>query len=136
VPFNGVITNRYADLGSLIQAGIVRIDGQRSVYLPVLKSGSDANTISVVEGIKQAVSHLLDIPKQLVTKVVFDQSVFVKTAIENLIHEGLLGLVLTGIMILVFLGNFRATLAVFLAIPLSALATLSCLRLATVRSIR
>jgi len=123
VPFNGVITNRYADLGSLIQAGIVRIDGQRSVYLPVLKSGSDANTISVVEGIKQAVSHLLDVPKQLVTKVVFDQSVFVKTAIENLIHEGLLGLVLTGIMILVFLGNFRATLAVFLAIPLSALAT-------------
>src|SRR6266404_5418118 len=106
-----------------IQTNIVLIDGQRSVYLPVLKSGSDANTISVVEGIKQAVSHLLDIPKQLVTKVVFDQSVFVKTAIENLIHEGLLGLVLTGIMILVFLGNFRATLAVFLAIPLSALAT-------------
>jgi multidrug efflux pump subunit AcrB len=65
----------------------------------------------------------LDVPKQLLTKVVFDQSVFVKTAIENLIHEGLLGLVLTGIMILVFLGNFRATLAVFLAIPLSALAT-------------
>ena len=53
----------------------------------------------------------------------FDQSAFVKTAIENLIHEGLLGLVLTGIMILVFLGNFRATLAVFLSIPLSALAT-------------
>jgi multidrug efflux pump subunit AcrB len=65
----------------------------------------------------------LDVPKQLVTSVVFDQSVFVKTAIENLIHEGLIGLVLTGIMILVFLGNFRATLAVFLSIPLSALAT-------------
>ena len=117
-----------ADIGrakddAAIQTNIVRIDGQRSVYLPVLKSGADANTISVVEGIKQAVSHLLDVPKQLVTSVVFDQSVFVKTAIENLIHEGLIGLVLTGIMILVFLGNFRATLAVFLSIPLSALAT-------------
>jgi multidrug efflux pump subunit AcrB len=106
-----------------IQTNIVRIDGQRSVYLPVLKSGSDANTIAVVDGIRQGVSHLLDVPKQLVTNVVFDQSVFVKTAIENLIHEGLIGLVLTGIMILVFLGNFRATLAVFLSIPLSALAT-------------
>ena len=117
-----------ADIGqakddAAIQTNIVRIDGQRSVYLPVLKSGADANTIAVVDGIKQAVSHLLDVPKQLVTSVVFDQSAFVKTAIENLIHEGLLGLVLTGIMILVFLGNFRATLAVFLSIPLSALAT-------------
>src|SRR5246500_4672781 len=117
-----------ADIGrakddAAIQTNIVRIDGQRSVYLPVLKSGADANTIAIVDGIKQAVSQLLDVPKQLVTSVVFDQSVFVKTAIENLIHEGLIGLVLTGIMILVFLGNFRATLAVFLSIPLSALAT-------------
>jgi HAE1 family hydrophobic/amphiphilic exporter-1 len=106
-----------------IQTNIVRIDGQRSVYLPILKSGADANTIAVVEGIRNTVAHLIDIPKKLVTSVVFDQSVFVKTAIENLIHEGLIGLVLTGIMILIFLGNFRATLAVFLSIPLSALAT-------------
>jgi hydrophobic/amphiphilic exporter-1 (mainly G- bacteria), HAE1 family len=109
---------------SQIQSNVVRVDGQPSVYLPVLKQGGDANTISVVDGIKKAVSagHLLDIPKQLVTKVVFDQSVFVRTAIENLIHEGTIGLVLTGVMILVFLGSMRATLAVFLSIPLSALA--------------
>ena len=56
------------------------------------------------------------------TKVVFDQSVFVRNAIDNLIHEGLIGLVLTGVMILVFLGSMRATVAVFLSIPLSALA--------------
>ncbi len=56
------------------------------------------------------------------TNVVFDQSVFVRNAIENLIHEGLIGLVLTGVMILVFLGSVRATVAVFLSIPLSALA--------------
>jgi len=108
--------------GSEIQYNVVRVDGQPSVYLPVLKQGGDANTIAVVDGIKDAVAHLFDMPKQLVTKVVFDQSVFVRNAIENLIHEGLIGLVLTGLMILVFLGSVRATLAVFLSIPLSALA--------------
>ena len=108
--------------GSEIQYNVVRVDGQPSVYLPVLKQGGDANTIAVVDGIKNAVAHLFDMPRQLVTKVVFDQSVFVRNAIENLIHEGLIGLVLTGVMILVFLGSMRATIAVFLSIPLSALA--------------
>ena len=107
---------------SQIQYNIVRVDGQPSVYLPVLKQGGDANTIAVVNGIKNAVANLLDVPKQLVTKVVFDQSIFVKNAIENLIHEGAIGLVLTGLMILIFLGSIRATAAVFLSIPLSALA--------------
>jgi hydrophobic/amphiphilic exporter-1 (mainly G- bacteria), HAE1 family len=112
----------HAEDGSEIQYNVVRVDGQPSVYLPVLKQGGDANTIAVVDGIKDAVAHLFDMPKQLVTKVVFDQSVFVRNAIENLIHEGLIGLVLTGLMILVFLGSMRATIAVFLSIPLSALA--------------
>ena len=106
-----------------IQTSIVRVDGQRSVYLPVLKQGGDANTIAVVNGIKSALANLVDVPKSLIAKVVFDQSIFVKSAIENLLHEGAIGLVLTGLMILVFLGNFRATIAVFLSIPLSALAT-------------
>ncbi len=105
-----------------IQTNIVRVDGQRSVYLPILKQGGDSNTISVVNGIREALSNLLDIPKQLVTKVVFDQSAFVKVAIENLLHEGAIGLVLTGLMVLLFLGSMRATAAVFLSIPLSALA--------------
>jgi HAE1 family hydrophobic/amphiphilic exporter-1 len=105
-----------------IQTNVVRVDGQPSVYLPILKQGGDTNTIAVVNGIKQAVSNLTDVPKQLVAKVVFDQSVFVKKAIENLLHEGGIGLVLTGLMILLFLGSMRATAAVFLSIPLSALA--------------
>src|SRR5262249_33129297 len=84
---------------SQIQTSIVRVDGQRSVYLPVLKQGGDANTIAVVDGIKKAVADLVDTPKSLISKVVFDQSVFVKTAIENLLHEGAIGLVLTGLMI-------------------------------------
>jgi HAE1 family hydrophobic/amphiphilic exporter-1 len=123
-----------ADVGkakddSAIQTNIVRIDGQRSVYLPILKSSAEANTIAVVNGIRDAVSRLIDIPKSLVASVVFDQSVFVKTAIENLIDEGVIGLALTGLMILVFLGNVRATLAVFLSIPLSALAAFIALQM-------
>ncbi len=105
-----------------IQTNIVRVDGQRSVYLPILKQGGDTNTIAVVDGVKEAIAKLVDVPKQLVAKVVFDQSVFVRMAIENLLHEGAIGLVLTGLMILLFLGSMRATAAVFLSIPLSALA--------------
>ena len=117
-----------ADVGNAkdaqqLQYNIVRVDGQPSVYLPVLKQGGDSNTIAVVDGIKQAVAGLVDVPKQLVSKVVFDQSLFVKQAIETLIHEGTIGLFLTSLMILVFLGSMRATVAVFLSIPLSALAT-------------
>src|SRR5271156_6101511 len=104
-----------------IQTNIVRIDGQRSVYIPVLKQGGDSNTITIVDGIKAAIKHLLDIPKSLKTAVVFDQSIFVKSAIKNVMKEGGIGLVLTGIMILVFLGSPRATFAVLLSIPLSAL---------------
>src|SRR3954463_11030607 len=119
---------RVADIGQAkdarqIQTNIVRVDGQRSVYLPVLKQGGNTNTIAVVEGVKKTLTHLFDVPSQLLTKVVFDQSQFVKTAIETLLHEGAIGLFLTSIMILVFLGSMRATVAVFFSIPLSALAT-------------
>ena len=118
-----------ADIGKAEDAGalqynIVRIDGQRSVYVPVFKQGGDSNTITIVNGMKAAIKHLVDIPSQLKTAVVFDQSVFVKLAIKNLVKEASIGLVLTGIMILVFLGSPRATFAVMLSIPLSALVCL------------
>ncbi|MGB9456974.1 MAG: efflux RND transporter permease subunit [Bryobacteraceae bacterium] len=114
---------------SQIQYNIVRVDGQRSVYLPIMKQGGDTNTIAVVQGIRDMLPKLFDIPKQLVTEVVFDQSAFVKQAIETLLHEGLIGLLLTSLMILAFLGSLRATVAVFLSIPLSALATFVALNL-------
>ena len=76
-----------------------------------------------MKGIRDAIEHLYDIPKQLKSTVVFDQSAFVKEAIKTLLHEGVIGLALTSLMILIFLGSFRATSAVFLSIPLSALAT-------------
>jgi len=119
----------FAQDGHQIQTNIVRVDGQRSVYTPVMKQGGDTNTIAVVDGIKGALQNLFDVPKTLITKVVFDQSVFVKTAIETLLHEGGIGLLLTSIMILIFLGSMRATVAVFFSIPLSALAAFIALSL-------
>jgi multidrug efflux pump subunit AcrB len=118
-----------ADVGKAVDAGalqynIVRIDGQRSVYVPIFKQGGNSNTITIVNGMKQAIKHLVDIPESLKTAVVFDQSIFVKLAIKNLIKEASIGLVLTGMMILIFLGSPRATFAVMLSIPLSALVCL------------
>ena len=130
-----------ADVGkardaSSIQTNVVRVDGQHSVYLPILKQGGGSNTISIVNGIRDRLKHLVDVPKTLKTNVVFDQSEFVKTAIKNLGNEGGIGLLLTGVMILIFLGSMRATVGVMLSIPLSALAAFLVLSLmgATINS--
>ncbi len=126
----------YVKDDSAIQTNIVRVDGQHSVYLPILKQGGGSNTIAVVDGVRQDLKHLFDVPKSLVATVVFDQSVFVKTAIANLGSEGGIGLILTALMILIFLGSMRATVAVMLSIPLSALAAFLILSLmgATINS--
>jgi HAE1 family hydrophobic/amphiphilic exporter-1 len=112
-----------------IQYNVVRIDGQRSAYIPIMKQGGDTNTIAVVDGVRQLIKHLYDIPKQMTTSIVFDQSIYVKEAIHTVLHEGALGLVLTSLMILIFLGSFRATSAVLLSIPISALAAFVVLAL-------
>jgi multidrug efflux pump subunit AcrB len=125
---------RISDIGEVkdaynLQYNVVRVDGQRSVYLPVLTQGGGANTIQVVNGIREKLTKLFDVPPSLVSRVVFDQSQFVKTAIGTLLHEAGLGLFLTCVMILIFLGSMRATVAVFFSIPLSALTTLMILKL-------
>jgi multidrug efflux pump subunit AcrB len=78
------------DSGAL-QYNIVRIDGQRSVYVPVFTQGGDSNTITIGNGMKESIQHLVDIPVTLKTAMVFDQSVFVKMAITNLIKEASIG---------------------------------------------
>jgi multidrug efflux pump subunit AcrB len=115
--------------GSALQYNIVRVDGQKSVYVGVQKQGGDTNTIAVVNGIRNAILTLRDIPAELKASVVFDQSAFVKQAIATVMREGGIGIFLTGIMILLFLGSFRATVAVFLSIPISVLITFSVLHL-------
>jgi multidrug efflux pump subunit AcrB len=119
---------RVSDIGeakddAAIQYNIVRIGGQKSAYIPIMKQGGDTNTIEVVNGVKSLIGHLYDIPKQMKAELLFDQSTFVKEAIKTVLRESVLGLILTSIMILLFLGNLRATSAVLLSIPLSALAT-------------
>src|SRR6201998_212475 len=118
-----------AEDANQVQYNIVRIDGQKSVYIPIMKQGGDTNTIAVVDGVRQLIKHLYDIPATMKTSLVLDQSVFVKEAIHTVLHEGALGLILTSLMILIFLGSFRATSAVLLSIPISALAAFVVLAL-------
>ena len=106
-----------------IQMNLVRVDGQRSAYLPIMKQGGQTNTIQVVDGIRALLKRLFGLPKSLIASVAFDQSAYVKEAIKTLLHEGLTGLLLTSLMILLFLASLRATVAVFLSIPISALTT-------------
>jgi multidrug efflux pump subunit AcrB len=134
IKMNGQNPVLMSDVGQLkdahaLQYNVVHVNGQRSVYLPVMKQGGDSNTIAVVDGVRETVSHLVDVPAAMKTDVVFDQSRFVRTAIETLLHEGGMGLFLTCLMILVFLGSFRATAAVFFSIPLSICATFFVLQL-------
>ncbi len=118
---------RFGDIGhaedsSAIQYNVVRVDGQKSVYLPILKQGGNSNTIEIVDGVRDRVETLRDVPKSLIANVVFDQSKYVKLAIANVLREGGIGLFLTAVMILVFLGSLRGTISVLLSIPISCLA--------------
>jgi multidrug efflux pump subunit AcrB len=112
-----------------LQYNIVRVNGQRGVYLPIFKQGGDSNTIAIVNGVNETLKKLVDVPASLKTDVEFDQSRFVKTAIETLVHEGGVGLFLTCLMILIFLGSLRATVAVFFSVPLSLLTTFFVLKM-------
>ena len=123
-----------SDVGELkdahaLQYNVVRVNGQRSVYLPVMKQGGDSNTIAVVDGVRENGQPSGRRSAAMKTNVVFDQSRFVRTAIETLLHEGGIGLFLTCLMILMFLGSLRATVAVFFSIPLSICATFFVLQL-------
>src|SRR6201984_248412 len=115
--------------GSYLQYNIVRVDGQKSVYVGVQKQGGNTNTIAVVNGIRKAIQSLRDIPADLKASVVFDQSVFVREAISTVVREGGIGIFLTGLMILLFLGSFRATVAIFLSLPLSVLIAFTVLHM-------
>ncbi|WP_031496035.1 efflux RND transporter permease subunit [Bryobacter aggregatus] len=130
---NGLAAVRVGDVAKVhdaaqVQFNTVRVDGQPSVYQPVLRQGGDANTIRIVDAVRAEAKRLLDVPENLEARVVFDQSKFIKNAIETLLEEGGIGLVLVTITILVFLGSARATVAVFFSIPLSALAAILFLK--------
>lgn len=112
---------------SRIQTGTVRINGRRQVYVPVYRQ-QGASTLSVVDGVKSAVPTMLErVPEGVKPEVVMDQSVYVRGAIESLLHEGILGAVLASLMILVFLGSVKTTIIAVTCIPLSIMAAIACL---------
>ena len=104
-----------------VTTGYAVINGKRSVYLPVIKK-ADASTLKVVENLKEALPMLKEsLPDDVKVDYVFDQSVYIERSISNLIHEGILGAILTGLMVLLFLGDRRGALIVVLTIPISIL---------------
>ncbi len=106
---------------TMIQTNVVRINGKRAVYLPIMKQAG-ANTLKVIDGIKEMLPKLVGIPKEIVVKLLFDQSLYIRQSIHTLEHEGLLGGGLACLMVLLFLGSLRYTLIIALAIPLSVTA--------------
>jgi HAE1 family hydrophobic/amphiphilic exporter-1 len=111
----------HAEDAAQIQQNIVRINGQRSVYIPVLKQ-SGANTIAIVDGVEKLLPRIAGLPKGMKLHAIFSQATYIRAAIEALEHEAVSGAVLASLMILIFLGSFRSTFAIFLSIPLSILA--------------
>ncbi len=115
--------------GYAIQTNIVRHNGNRAALLTVLKNGG-ASTLHIVAEIKRILPRIRStLPAALSLKLLFDQSVFVRAAINGVLKEAIIAAVLTGLMILLFLGSWRSTVIVCISIPLSILTSLAVLNL-------
>jgi len=111
------------------QINIVRQNGQRGLLLTALKNGG-ASTLDVVNNLKAKLPSLLPLlPEGIEVKLLADQSVFVKEAIAGVIHEALIAALLTALMLLLFLGNWRTTTIIAISIPLSIFTSLIVLQL-------
>ncbi|HJT70731.1 MAG TPA: efflux RND transporter permease subunit [Terriglobales bacterium] len=103
------------------QTNIVHQDGVRGTLLSILKNGN-ASTTSVVKAVQKMLPRIqATLPNGLEIKQLFDQSLFVRAAIQGVLREALIGACLTALMILLFLGNWRSTLIIATSIPLSIL---------------
>ncbi len=113
--------------GYMVQTNIVRHNGVRGALLTALKNG-DASTIDIVKRIKEALPRIEStLPPGLKIDTLFDQSIFVKAAIQDVLREAAAAAGLTGLMILLFLGSWRSTLIVCISIPLSIFTSLTIL---------
>lgn len=107
--------------GFAIQTSMVHVDGQRSALLTVQKT-PQASTLDIVQRVRDALPRVAaTLPQDLHVTPLFDQSVFVRAALSGVLHEALIAAVLTGLMILLFLGSWRSTLVIVVSIPLSIL---------------
>jgi multidrug efflux pump subunit AcrB len=110
-----------------IIVGYAHVDGRRTVYIPVTKR-SDASTLALVERIRDTLPQMQAVvPDDVQIRLEFDQSQYVVQAIRSLITEGLLGALLTGLVVLLFLRDLRSAVIVILTIPFSLLAAVVCL---------
>ena len=115
--------------GSAPQINIVRVDGQPASLMTIQKTG-DASTLDIIKEIKERLPLVRDAsPPALDIQPIGDQSLFVKGAISGVVREGVIAAALTGLMILLFLGNWRSTLIITISIPISVLCSIIALSL-------
>ncbi len=106
------------------QTNIVRVNGQRASLLTIQKTGN-ASTLDIISGIKAMLPRIqAQLPPELQIRPLADQSIFVRASIDGVLREGLIAAVLTGLMILIFLGSWRSTLIIAVSIPLSILTSI------------
>jgi multidrug efflux pump subunit AcrB len=109
------------------QTNIARVNGQRAVLLTVQKAGN-ASTLDIISGIKGLLPQIQQtLPADLNIRLLADQSLFVRGAIQGVLREAIIAACLTGLMILIFLGSWRSTVIIAVSIPLSILTSIICL---------
>jgi multidrug efflux pump subunit AcrB len=123
------------DIGTItdstdVVVGYAHVDGRRTVYIPVTKR-ADASTLSVIQNVRQALPRMRSVaPEDVKIDLVFDQSGYVVSALKGLVQEGLLGACLTGLMVLLFLRDWRSALIVIITIPVALLSAVLSLWIA------
>jgi multidrug efflux pump subunit AcrB len=131
---NGYSTVFMSDVATVsdaadITVGYALVNDKRSVYIPVVKT-ADASTMDVVNGLKSRLAEMKDLlPDDVNVSYEFDQSVFVINAVKSLVTEGALGALLTGLMVLLFLRDWRSCLIVVITIPVSVISAVTFLKL-------
>ena len=117
----------YVSDGFSPQVNIARMDGQRGVILAIYKTG-DTSTLNVVSQVYSKLPQIKNLlPPQAVITPLFDQSIFVRAAIQGVVREGVVAACLTALMILLFLGSWRSTVIIAISIPLSILVSITML---------
>ena len=110
--------------------GYALINGKRSIYMPIVKT-PDASTWEVVQKLKAKLPEMQSLlPDDVHISYEFDQSVFVMNSVKSLVTEGIIGAILTGLMVLLFLRDWRSCIVVVVTIPLSVLTAVLCLKIA------
>ena len=133
--FKGSVDNVYIrDVATIkdgadIVTGYALIDGKRSVYINIAKAGN-ASTLDVVNTLKKELPNIQrNMPDDVTISYEFDQSVYITNALKSLVIEGVLGALLTGLMVLLFLKDRRAALIVIMTIPISIISGVLFLKL-------